>query len=81
MCRRGLTTIPIRIMKTLRITIAVFTLLGVVAACGDDGTGTTSGTGVVFGEGEMPPAFPEDFPIPPNAVIGSTLDQPGQPSQ
>ncbi len=63
-------------MKTLRITIAVFTLLGVVAACGDDGTGTTSGTGVVFGEGEMPPAFPEDFPIPPNAVIGSTLINP-----
>ena len=61
-------------MKSLRTVIAVFTLVGVVAACGDDGpSGTTSGTGVVFGEGEIPPAFPDDFPIPPNAVVGSTL--------
>jgi len=46
----------------------------VVAGCGDD-TGAGGGTGdqVVFGEGEPPPAFPDDFPIPTSAVIGTTL--------
>ena len=31
------------------------------------------GDQVVFGEGEPPPAFPVDFPIPAGAVIGTTL--------
>ncbi len=38
------------------------------AACGDD-----DGEPVTFGEGEVPSTFPDDFPIPPGAVIGTTL--------
>ncbi len=46
---------------------AVALLLAVVA-CGDS-TGDT----VVFGEGVIPPAVPDDFPIPADAAIGATL--------
>ena len=54
--------------------VALIAMLGLFAACGDDGgSGTTSDAPVVFGEGEIPSAFPHDFPIPPNAVIGTTM--------
>ncbi len=45
-----------------------------LGACSDDG-GTTQGTGpqVSFGEGSIPESVPEDFPVPPGAVVGSTL--------
>jgi hypothetical protein len=43
-------------------------LLVVIAACGD-ATGDT----IIFGEGEIPSAVPSDFPLPADAVIGSTL--------
>lgn len=39
-----------------------------IAACGD----STSPT-VVFGEGEIPSAIPDDFPVPADAVVGATL--------
>lgn len=54
-------------------TLVVLALL-VIAGCGDDAPGGTgAGDEVVFGEGEPPPAFPVDFPIPAGAVIGTTL--------
>ena len=54
--------------------VALIVMLGLFAACGDDGaSATTSDAPVVFGEGEIPSAFPDDFPIPPNAVIGTTM--------
>jgi hypothetical protein len=28
---------------------------------------------VVFGEGELPATLPEDFPLPPGSVVGSTM--------
>lgn len=37
-------------------------------SCGDD-----EGEPIEFGEGEIPRAFPDDFPVPPGAAIGSTL--------
>lgn len=36
-------------------------------ACSDDAPA------IEFGEGEIPPGFPGDFPIPDGAEIGSTL--------
>lgn len=54
--------------------VGVFTLAVGAAACGlDDGGGTESTDPVVFGEGTVPEAFPSDFPIPLDSVIGSTL--------
>jgi hypothetical protein len=62
--------------------VALIIALGVAACGGDDadpaGTaGTTAVAGsVVFGEGEIPDGFPEDFPIPEAATVGSTLRDP-----
>lgn len=49
----------------------VATLVVFVACSGDGSTATTAG--VVFGEGEIPSTVPDDFPIPGNAVVGTTL--------
>jgi hypothetical protein len=57
-----------------RLVVLLIVVATLVAACGDDGGSTTVTTeAVVFGEGEIPESVPESFPIPPNAVIGSTL--------
>lgn len=63
-------------------TLVVLALL-VLSGCGDDApVGTGGGDEVVFGEGEPPPAFPVDFPIPAGAVIGTTLiDRPNHRSE
>lgn len=63
-------------MKRLLLVVALAS--AVLVACGDDGTTVTTVTegGVIFGEGEVPPAFPSDFPMPANAVIGTTLIDP-----
>ncbi len=50
---------------------ALFAVVG--AACGDDGGGDGTGPDVSFGSGSIPDPVPEDFPIPPGAIIGSTL--------
>ncbi len=39
-----------------------------LASCGDSTAPT-----VIFGEGTIPPAIPDDFPVPDAAVIGATL--------
>lgn len=39
-----------------------------LASCGDSTAPT-----VMFGEGTIPPAIPDDFPVPDDAVIGATL--------
>lgn len=39
-----------------------------ITACGD-----STGEAVIFGEGNIPSAVPDDFPLPADAVIGSTL--------
>jgi hypothetical protein len=51
---------------------ALVALLTATTACGGDGLDTVDAP-VVFGEGQRPPAIPGDFPIPANAVIGSTM--------
>lgn len=51
-------------------------VLMVVSACGDDAASSTMAGVVVFGEGEVPATFPDDFPIPGNSVIGLTLIDP-----
>ncbi len=66
-------------MRTERLLVAAALLVtaAFVGACdGDgDGDGDDGGTGPVvsFGQGSVPDQFPEDFPLPPGAVIGSTL--------
>lgn len=64
---------PMIVLRTRLAAAALVTLLGSTAACGGDSTLDTAGDPVVFGEGERPPAIPDDFPIPANAVIGSTM--------
>lgn len=46
-----------------------------LSGCGDDDSAPTSlvVSGVILGEGVVPPAIPSDFPRPANAVIGSTI--------
>lgn len=50
--------------------MCVASLAMVLAACGDT---EEAKTGVEFGEGVLPESWPADFPVPENAVIGSTL--------
>ncbi len=63
--------------RTVAVAVALLALVAGAAACGDDGGGTTTvptGAGsVVFGEGELPGEFPDQFPLPDGSVIGSTL--------
>ena len=56
---------------TLRVVALALIGVVLVACSGDGSTGTTEA--VTFGEGEIPATVPDDFPIPPNAVIGTTL--------
>jgi hypothetical protein len=57
------------IPRRLALVVVVVLAASVVAAgCGDD-----DGEPITFGEGEIPRSFPDDFPVPPGAVIGSTL--------
>jgi hypothetical protein len=56
----------------LAVLLVLLLVVSALAACGDDGSSTT-GPAVSFGEGDVPPSFPEDFPIPSGAIIGSTL--------
>lgn len=63
-------------MKRFRTRLAaavMVILLGSLAACSEGSALDTADDPVVFGEGERPPAIPRDFPIPGNAVIGSTM--------
>lgn len=55
--------------KRLRCLVLVLVVL--LVACGDDTSEDTSP--VIFGEGEIPPTVPDDFPTPATGVIGSTL--------
>lgn len=67
---------PDRSMKPWRTRLAVaalVALLGSTAACSEGSALDTADDPVLFGEGERPPAIPSDFPIPGNAVIGSTM--------
>lgn len=61
--------------RGILVALVVVALIVSAAACGDDdgggGTGTTDA--IVFGEGTIPPAVPDNFPVPSNAVVGSTL--------
>ncbi len=50
--------------------MVVVTLAG---ACGGGRSLDVSDEPVIFGVGERPPAIPADFPIPDDAVIGSTM--------
>ena len=52
--------------------LALRALFVVVTACGDDGSPTTT-EAIQFGEGEIPESVPDDFPIPSDAIIGTTL--------
>lgn len=54
-------------------------MLVTLAACGGDGTPSTTTSAaspsddVVFSSGVLPETIPDDFPVPAEAVIGSTL--------
>jgi hypothetical protein len=50
-------------------------VVSLTACSGDASTPTGS---VEFGEGEIPETVPDDFPIPPEAVIGATLVDPAR---
>jgi hypothetical protein len=58
-------------LRAISLSLLALLSLGPVAACSDDDTGTAPS--IEFGEGEVPDTFPDDFPIPPNARIGSSL--------
>jgi hypothetical protein len=65
--------------------LAFGALAFIAAGCGDDGPDATATTSpgatcsvpgadsVVFGEGTLPTSVPGDFPIPADAVVGSTM--------
>lgn len=73
----------------IRSVVALALVVGGLSACSDDGGGTTTtsepvATSIgptttavsgdfVFGTGELPESFPEDFPVANGAVIGATL--------
>jgi len=56
-----------------RLAAILLALLLLAAACGDDDDVTGSTEAVVFGEGSIPESVPDDFPIPNDAVVGTTL--------
>ncbi len=68
-------TIPI--LRLVRVAATAAALAVLLAACGGDGDAATSttigGDDVVFGSGSMPDTIPDDFPVPEEAVISSTL--------
>ena len=59
-------------MRSRIVLLVVLVVLApsVLGSCSDDSGPPSS---IEFGEGEVPDTFPDDFPIPPNARIGSTL--------
>jgi hypothetical protein len=54
------------LLRSFVVVVLAFSLLA--TACSED-----EPTGVVFGEGEVPETVPDDFPIPDDARIDSTL--------
>lgn len=54
--------------RSLIVVLVMLTASLVAASCGGD-----DGEPITFGEGEIPSAFPDDFPVPPGGVVGSTL--------
>ncbi len=56
-----------------RLVAVLIVTMMVVTACGNDDAVTRSTEAVVFGQGSIPEAVPDDFPIPSNAVVGTTL--------
>jgi len=56
-----------------RLAVILLALTVMAAACGDDDDVTGSTEAVVFGEGTIPESVPDDFPIPSDAVVGTTL--------
>ncbi|MEN8234986.1 MAG: hypothetical protein ABFR89_08720 [Actinomycetota bacterium] len=56
--------------------IALVLVVGLLAVgCGDSSpdTSTSGDSGVVFGKGSVPETVPDSFPIPDEAVVGTTL--------
>jgi hypothetical protein len=62
----------------LLVALVASTVLTAGCSSDDDTVpnGTTAPGDLVFGEGELPGTVPADFPIPAQAVIGSTLVDP-----
>ncbi|MCU0281147.1 MAG: hypothetical protein MUE66_04820 [Acidimicrobiia bacterium] len=58
-------------MSTFRRIVLVLALCA--SALGAAGCGGGGGEPIVFGEGEIPSSVPDDLPIPPGAVVGSTM--------
>ena len=67
--------------RRLIIAASVLALALALAGCNGDGESDTTASGpttavsgdVIFGSGSIPDGFPDDFPIPRAATVGSTL--------
>jgi hypothetical protein len=55
--------------RRIVLALALCALALGAAGCG----GGDGGEPIVFGEGEVPSSVPDDLPIPPGAVVGSTM--------
>lgn len=62
-----------RVATGIRLAVVLLVGMLTVAACGDNDAVTGTTEAVVFGEGTIPESVPDDFPIPRNAVVGTTL--------
>ncbi len=62
-----------KVIPRVRVAVLFVSLLIVVAACGDDDAVTGPTDAVTFGEGTVPESVPDDFPIPIDSVVGTTL--------
>jgi hypothetical protein len=62
-----------RVVAPLRTLVVLLVVLTAACGGGSDPTLDTSNGPIIVGSGEVPPGFPDDFPIPGDAVIGSTL--------
>lgn len=69
-----------RVPRLATIIVLALSVALLAAGCGDSTTETTSpgGSGVEFGKGTVPETVPDSFPIPDQAVVGTTLVDAGR---
>jgi len=65
-------------MMRLAASVMLIMTIPIVGGCSGSTDLTTTMPQVVFGEGTLPDAFPEAFPVPEEAVVGSTMTDAGR---